>query len=216
MGQLDRGQRHLEGVELRRERADNSPEGIQVAVVLEQALAELGTHQLQAHGPQLGHGRQLLDRDRPLGHPLDGLEHPLLARLGQGDGDAFAAGPAHAPDAVHVRLRRAGHVVVHHVRELVDVETAGGHVGGHEQVDGPAAQPGHDPVALLLVHSAVQRLGPVATAVQGLGELVHLVPGPAEDDRGRWPLQVEHATESGGLVPARHEVGRLPHQQSVG
>jgi len=48
------------------ERPDNSPEGIKVAVVFEQALAELGSHQLQAHGPQLGDGRQLLDRDRPL------------------------------------------------------------------------------------------------------------------------------------------------------
>ena len=117
---------------------------------------------------------------------------------------------------MHVRLRRAWHVVVHHVRELVDVQTAGGHVGGHEKVDGLAAQPGHDPVALLLVHSAVQRLGAIATAVQRLGELVHLVPGTAEDDRGGRPLQVEHATESGGLVPAWHEVGSLPHQQSVG
>ena len=203
-------------VELGHERTDHSPEGIEVAVVLEQALAESVAHQLQANGPQLGHGRQLLDRDRPLGHPLDGLDQPVLARLGQGDGGALAAGPADAPDAVHVRLRRAGHVVVHHVRELVDVETAGGHVGGHEKVDGPAAQPGHDPVAPLLIHSAVQRLGAVAAAVQGLGELVDLIPGAAEDDRGRRPLQVEHAAEGGGLVPAWHEVGGLPDQQRVG
>src|SRR5487761_1678923 len=35
MGQLDRGKRHVEEVELRTERPDNSPEGIKVAVVFE-------------------------------------------------------------------------------------------------------------------------------------------------------------------------------------
>ena len=73
-----------------------------------------------------------------------------------------------------------------------------------------------DPVALLLVHSAVQRLGAIAPAVQGLGKLVHLVPGAAEDDRCRRRLQVEHTSESGGLVSARHDVGTLLHQQAVG
>ena len=47
----------------------------------------------------------------------------------------------------------------------------------------PAAQPAHHPVALLLAHAAVQRLGPVAAAVQRLGELVDLLAGAAEDDR---------------------------------
>ena len=49
----------------------------------------------------------------------------------------------------------------------------------------PAAQPPHDPVALLLAHAAVQRLGAVAAAVQRLGELVDLVAGAAEDDAPR-------------------------------
>lgn len=124
--------------------------------------------------------------------------------------------PADASDAVHVQLRRAGHVVVHHVRELLDVQTACGHVGGHQKIEDPAAQPAHDPVALWLVHSAVQRLGAIAPAVQGFGQLVHLVPGTAEDDRGRRCLQIEHTSESGGLVPARHHVGGLAHQQAVG
>ena len=68
----------------------------------------------------------------------------------------------------------------------------------------------------MLVHSAVQRLGPVAAAVQRLGQLVDLVPGAAEDDRGGRRLQVEHPAEGGGLVPARHDVGGLPDQQHVG
>src|SRR6185437_14879916 len=109
------------------------------------------------------------------------------------DGGAFAAGPADTSDAVHIRLGRARHVVVHHVRELLDIKATGGHVGGHEKVEAPAAQPAHDPVALLLVHTAVQRLGAVAPAVQRLGQRVYLVPGATEDDRSRGRLQVENA-----------------------
>ena len=38
--------------------------------------------------------------------PLDVAQQPVLARLGQRDRDALAAGPADAADAVDVRLRR--------------------------------------------------------------------------------------------------------------
>jgi predicted Zn-dependent protease len=121
----------------------------------------------------------------------------VLARLGQRDGHALAAGAADAADAVHVGLGRRRHVVVDDVGELVDVEAAGGHVGGDEQVGGAAAQPVHHPVALLLAHAAVQRLGPVAAAVERLGELVDLVAGAAEHDRRR-------------RVPRRRGCGRAP------
>jgi len=63
----------------------------------------------------------------------------VLARLGQRDGGAFAARPANPSDAVHVGVRRARHVVVHHVREPVDVETAGGDIGGHEEIEAAPA-----------------------------------------------------------------------------
>ena len=135
--------------------------------------------------------------------PLDVAEQPLLARLGERDRDALAAGPADAADAVHVGLGRRRHVVVDDVRELVDVEPAGGDVGGDEQLGGAGAQPPHHPVALLLGHAAVQRLGAVAAAVQRLGELVDLGARAAEDDRRRRRLDVEDAAERGRLVGAR-------------
>ena len=54
---------------------------------------------------------------------------------------------------------------------------------------------------------AVQRLGAVAAAVERLGELVDLVAGAAEHDRGGRRLDVEDAPERGRLVRARHHVG---------
>ena len=118
------------------------------------------------------------------GQPLDVGELALLARLGERDGHALATRPPDAPDAVDVALRRRGHVVVDDVGEHVDVEPAGGDVGGDEQLGGAVAQPAHHAVALRLVHAAVQRLGAVAAAVHRLGQLVDLDARAAEDERG--------------------------------
>jgi hypothetical protein len=73
----------------------------------------------------------------------------------------------------------------------------------------PSRRRGHDPVALLLAHAAVQALGAVAAAVQRLGQLVDLDAGAAEHDGAAGGLDVEDATERSRLVVARHDVGAL-------
>jgi hypothetical protein len=166
---------------------------------------------LHLPGPQRGHRRHLLVADRLLGAVLDVLQLPPLARLGEGDRHALTPGPAHPADAVHVGVgHRRGNVVVDDVGELVDVESPGGHVGGHDEVGGARCAVGPSPGrAGLLVHAAVQRLGPVAAPVERLGQLVDLVAGPAEHDRRRRRLDVEDATERGRLVVAGDHVGPL-------
>ena len=76
-----------------------------------------------------------------------------------------------------------GHVVVDDVGELFDIEATGGHVGGDEQVGGPAPKAPHHPVPLLLAHPTMQGLGAVAAAVERLGEAVHGLTGSAEHER---------------------------------
>ncbi len=61
----------------------------------------------------------------------------------------------------------------------------------------------HDPIALGLVHAAVERGRFVAPTAEPLGQLVHLDPRPAEDERGRRILEVQDAAERGQLVGAR-------------
>ncbi len=112
---------------------------------------------------------------------LDGLQHPVLARLDEGDGHALAPGTPDAPDAVHEAVRRRRHVVVDDVGQVVDVEPSRGDVGGDQQIGGLGAQPPDDAVAHALVHAAVQGFGLVAAPVEGLGQLVDLHPRPAED-----------------------------------
>jgi hypothetical protein len=69
----------------------------------------------------------------------------------------------------------------------------------------------HHPVALLLVHPAVQRFGAVPAPVHDLGELVHLVARAAEHDGGVRVLHVEDPAERRRLVLPRDHVRALPH-----
>ena len=82
----------------------------------------------------------------------------MLARLGQRDGGAPAAGAAGAADAVQVGLGRRRHVVVDDVRQVLDVEAARGDVGRNQQVGLLRAEQSHHAIALPLLHAAVQRL----------------------------------------------------------
>jgi hypothetical protein len=129
-------------------------------------------------------------------------QQPVLARLGERDRHALAAGPADPADAVHVRLRRRRDVVVDDVREVLDVEPAGGDVGGDEQVGRPGAEPAHHPVALLLAHPAVQRLGAVAAPLS-----VSVSSSTSSRVRQKTiaasGLDVEDPAERGRLVRAR-------------
>src|SRR6185312_15112185 len=63
------------------------------------------------------------------------LDVPQQAAFGachQRDGFARAAGTTGTADTVHVIFRHVRQLVVHHVRQHVDVETAGRDVGGHQ------------------------------------------------------------------------------------
>src|SRR4051794_1154655 len=211
--QLDRGERDLHDVEVVGERLDDDPELVEL--VLQQALVQGCAGELQPPGAQVRRAGDLLDRDTLSGHPLDRLQHPVLAGLGQRDRHPLAAAAPDPADPVDVGLRRRGHLVVDDVRELLDVEPTGGDVRGHEQGRGAAAEPSHHAIALLLAHPTVQRLGAVAAPVQRLGELVDLLAGAAEHDRRSGRLDVQHPAQGGRLVRPRDDVRRLPDQRSL-
>src|SRR5260221_659185 len=74
-------------------------------------------------------------------------------------GPAAAAGPPRPPDAVDVRLHVVRHVEVDDVCDLLDVESARGNVGGHDDLDPAGAQAADDTLALGLLHVAVHGHG---------------------------------------------------------
>ena len=198
MGELDAGESDQTGVELAEQRVDH------VVVVVEivglQRIPERVEGDLDLPGAQVGNRRHLLDRDLVFRQPLDVGEQTLLTRLGKRDRHTRATGAPNPTDAVDVCLRGRGNVVVEHVGQLVDVEAAGGDVGGKQQVGMTGAQPVHHLVALFLTHAAVQCLGAIAAAVHRLGQLIDLAAGTAEHDRRRRGLDVEDAAQGSRLM----------------
>src|SRR6185503_1158744 len=121
---------------------------------------------------EAGHG---LPRDRPAQEPLDVLEEVLLVDAHEGYGIAGHAGPAGAADPMDVILGSCRQLVVHDMRQAVDVETACGDLRRDE--DGRAALlevvERADALALRLVAVDGNRVD--AVVGQLLGEAVRAV-----------------------------------------
>ena len=212
-----RGRGDIHRIELAGERLDDravSVERTRLAVALrlrgEEHLAHRALREIEparAHIVRRRHGRDrdLLPRER-----LDVADEPVLARLGERDGDAFATRAARPSDPVDIGLGRTRHIEVDDMRDMLDVDAARGDIGRDEEVDLGGAHLLHHAVALRLGESAVEREHAVAAPDEALGELVDLDPRPAEDDRERRTLEVEDASERGDLVGARHDVRGLP------
>jgi hypothetical protein len=90
------------------------------------------------------------------------------------------------------------------VADAVDVEAAGGDVGGDEDVDLAVAQGLDGALALALLDVAVERRGREAAGLEALGhELVGGDPGAGEDDHRLEGLGLEDAGEGVELVRGR-------------
>src|SRR5690606_10081092 len=70
-----------------------------------------------------------------LGQAFDGLEQLFLVRGHQGNGFTTASGPAGAADAVYVVFFDIGQLEVDDMRQLVDIQAAGGDVGRHQDTN---------------------------------------------------------------------------------
>ena len=126
-----------------------------------------------------GHGHLL---DLLAGGPLDLLEQEALTRGHEEHGVALTAGAAGAADAVHVGLGVLRDVVVDHVRDALDVQAAGGDVGGHEDVHAAGLQVLDGLLALLLGDVAGDGHGLEPGARELLGELLGAGTGAHEGD----------------------------------
>ena len=71
-------------------------------------------------------------RNLALDQAFDVAQQLVLVDAHQRQRLALGAGAAGAADAVHVVFRHVGQLVVHHVRQLVDVDAARGDVGRHQ------------------------------------------------------------------------------------
>src|SRR6185369_7892693 len=165
-------------------------------------LAQAAPDRLAAHRDRLGAlaglGREALDhlrRNLAFGEAFDFLPEPFLVQAHQADGGAVVAGPAGAADPVHIVFRHVRDFVIHHVRQVVDVDAARGDVGGDQCADVSALETGQGLRAGGLALVAVQRhrvdavlakeFSHVVGAELGAGEHQHLAPVVFLDDVGQ-------------------------------
>ncbi len=66
---------------------------------------------------------------------LDIFQVGKFLALAEGDGFTGKAGAARAANAVHVALRNVRQLIINHMAQLVNVNAAGGNIGGYEGAD---------------------------------------------------------------------------------
>ena len=127
-------------------------------------LAGTAPDSLATHGDRLGTlvrlGREALDhlgRNLLAGVAFDLLHEAFFIQAHQTHSRAAVAGPAGAADAVHVVFRHIGNLVIHDVRQFVDVDAAGRDVGRDQRPDVAALEAGQRLGARALALVAVQR-----------------------------------------------------------
>ena len=150
--------------------------------------------------------RQLLDAgqgqrfDLLLRGALDRAEHALFARGDEEDRLTGTSGTTGAADAVDVGLGVVRDVVVDDQGDAFDVESAGGHVGGDEDVDLAFAQHVDRALTCLLGDVAVDRGGLEPAGAQLLGQLLGGLLRAHEHDDALVLLDLEDAGQSVELV----------------
>ena len=192
--QLHRSGCDVHDVEFLRQRVDDDAHLVQASG--EDRFPDRRARHVQPPRAQFGDGRHRSHVDLLFREAFNAAQQPVLARFGEGDGGSGTARAAGSADAMHVGFRGRRHVVVHHVREVLDVEPARRHVGRHEQVGLAAAKQLHHAIALALFHPAVERLRAAPVRVQRFDDRLHLEPRPAEHYRRRRVLHVSSRTRS--------------------
>ena len=149
-----------------------------------------------------GLGRGFAPAHFDFGEALDLGDKEDFTSGGEGEGDTRAAGAAGAADTVKVVFGIVGQVVVDHDLDVIDVDAAGRHIGGHEEFEARFAELVHDAVAHGLAHVAVEAVGRVALGVQMIDEVVDHALGVTENDAQLEIVDVDEAGEELDFVAA--------------
>ena len=137
------------------------------------------------------------------------LPGDLIFRSEEGDRLTAAAHPAGPADTMGEQFGGFRQLVVDHPRDMLDIETAGGDVGGDQDRRLTAAELGHDPVAGVLAEVALERDHGIAEGFKPAGQLLDAVLGAAKDERRAIITRVEQGLKRGQLAARRHVVDRV-------
>ena len=139
-----------------------------------------------------------------------------MALLGgaDGDDDALRSGPCGPAGAVQVRLVFGGRVDVHDEGHVVDMDAAGGDVGGDEDADRPVAEGGEVALTRVLAQVPVHVHSWDPAGGELLGELLRRVLGAGEGESTS-PTGDELPDDS-GLLGGRDDEGVVLHGRDGG
>ena len=146
--------------------------------------------------------RQVHGLDRLAGVALDDAQHVALARCHEQDRITVTAGAAGAPDTMGVGLGVIRDVVVDDVRDALDVDAAGGDIGGHHDVELPVLEARNRAFALCLRNITVQFRGIETAGAELLSKLRGLELGAHEHQHGIEAFRLEHPRQRVQLVQA--------------
>ena len=133
--------------------------------------------------------------DFAFGEANDALHLVEFAARDEGDGAATAPGAARAADAVDVVVAIVREIVIEDDFDVIDVEAAGGDVGGDEEIEAALAELRDDALAHGLGHVAMHFVGGVTARDEMLGQFVDHHLGGAKDDAEGDVLQIDEAAE---------------------
>src|SRR5690606_9757456 len=118
--------------------------------------------------------------DRIAGHALDLLEQTHFAAIHQRQSHAFTTGTASTANAVDVVFRNVRQFEVDHVRQLINVQTTRGDVGGNQYHNLAVLEAGQRTGTSRLALVAVQGFSGHTVLGQFFGQTVGTVLGAAE------------------------------------
>ena len=135
----------------------------------------------------------LLNGDRATDKSFDRPQLGMLVAPAERNGDSLGAGASRAADAVDINLRDFGHIVIDHVRNAVDIQSASGDVGRHQHWRSLGFELGQHslPYVLALVTVNCRRKDP--RSVQLFDDLIGPAFGTGEYERARL-RRIEHLT----------------------
>ena len=139
------------------------------------------------------------------GDLLDVLEQLHLVAGDEADGRAVGTRAGRPADAVDIGFRYEGQFEVHHVRDAVHIDAAGGDVGGDQDAQLAGLEGGQGALTLGLGLVAVDGTGLDAAGFQIGRDLVGTVLGLGEDQAAGEVVVGEHLGQQGAL-PALFDV----------
>ena len=125
--------------------------------------------------------------------------------------DRFSAGTCAAgtANAVHIVFADIGDFIIHHVRQVIDVDASGCDVGSHQHTDVAAFKARERLGTRCLAFVAVQRHGGDALFVQKVGHMVGAKLGATKHQHLAPLLGVNDVCEQGFLLLPAHGVNHL-------